>query len=132
MTVSVSSIGTNVSPRECECERDCEPDRERAREREIHSKTIGFVWQGYPQAQVGVRFSKAINSGELNIARFTYNPRLVCTQVQSEKVNQENLELLPCFLLPCFCVLKLGQTMKVGPNYESGLWLPKGTQTNTI
>ena len=75
----------------CLCERDREPDCEREREREAQRTKIGMVWQVYQQDQVDLRFSKAINSLDLSMACVRYNPQLVCTKMQSENINAENL-----------------------------------------
>ena len=51
VTMSVSSIRTNVSHHECECEREPARDRERDRKRESQRANNVVVWSMNPRSQ---------------------------------------------------------------------------------
>ena len=71
VTVSDSSISTNLCPHECDREREHEHDRARERERAAQRNKIGLVWQDYLQGLGrALKCSQAISSGSLKIIVF--------------------------------------------------------------
>ena len=69
MTASMSSISTNVSHHECDCERERACDPERGHECETQRAKTNMVWSVGPRidtrSRTFIQTNMEINSGEL-------------------------------------------------------------------